>query len=458
MNRHLLTIAPLLLFASLASCKVDDPNKNADDSTDACSGPKITTVSDDQSVALGSVVSLAVDGTVCDDGEKTFTWTMESHPVDSVMDTTDINTTDPTAPTFTPDVVGTYALSVVLSDAAGELSAVEYVVVTVSASNSAPIADCGPNLSADIHERVDFDGSDSRDPEGAALEYSWAVSSVPECSALTPGAGSIFNGDSVNPSMVPDCAGTFVVALSVSDGEQWSDDAYCSVVVANGNEPPVADAGQSEALSPCTNQAYELDGYGSYDPEGAPLTYWWSLVSAPAGSSTSDASFSDQSQANPTFTWDVTGSYTFQLQVNDGVNASAPDIVTFTFSDTTANNAPIANAGSDKTISNEPECSTASYVFACDDCPSDDVTLDGSASDDPIDGDELSFLWTDASAELTIESAYSPVTRVYTPSFPSEYNVAQTKTWEVMLSVSDCADSDTDSVTITYNCTGTYTP
>jgi hypothetical protein len=116
------------------------------------------------------------------------------------------------------------------------------------------------------------------------------------------------------------------------------------------------------------------------------------------------------------------------------------------------------NAGADQTITATTECETASYVFTCEDCPSEDVELDGSASDDPVDGDEVDFLWSDASGELTISSRYSPVTEVLTPAFASSYNVTTTRSWEVMLTLSDCADSDTDSVNITYSCTGEYSP
>jgi hypothetical protein len=250
-------------------------------------------------------------------------------------------------------------------------------------------------------------------------------------------------------------AGVFVVGLAVSDGSNWSAVDFCSITVASGDQPPVADAGDSGALSPCTDQSFELDGYGSYDPEGGALTYAWSLLSAPSGSS---GYFEDTSLANPIFHWDEVGSYTFQLQVWDGTAWSAPDIVTYTFTDEGDNNSPVANAGDDQTVSVTTDCTTASYVFSCEDCPAEDVELDGSASDDALDGDDLDFMWTDTSGELTIGSRYAPVTTVLTPSFPSTYNTTTTRTWEVGLTVSDCADSDNDNVTITYSCTGEYSP
>lgn len=446
----------LLLLGTLASCQAD-PGDKTGDTAGACTGPSLTTVSEDQSLTLGSMASVEAEGKVCE-GDVSYAWTVESVPVDSQIGTDDLNVSEPPTATFTPDVVGTYVVSVSAEDATGTRSAAEFVVVTVTSGNAAPVADCGANLTGEEDQRVDFDGTGSQDPEGASLTYQWTLSAVPDCSTLTPGGNDIFNGNSASPSLVPDCSGVFMVGLAVSDGEQWSEPDFCTVTVTSGNQAPIADAGDSTTLSACTEQNYELDGFGSYDPEGSALTYQWSLLSAPSGSAASDTSFNDATLANPTFRWDVAGAYTFGLQVSDGELSSSPDVVTYTFVEETENHAPVANAGDDVTIDATTECSTASYVFTCDDCEAEEIDLDGSASDDPRDGDDLGFLWSESTGDLTIASRYSAVTTATTPSFPSEYDVTTTRTWSVDLTVSDCADSDTDSLTVTYTCTGEYSP
>ena len=449
----LLALAGLGVSA-LVGCPVKDQTLNPGETAAACTSPTAS-AGVDQTGAPGVVVTLDGSGSVvCDGSTPSYVWTLETVPTDSQVDAGSLNLTDPSKPTFTPDAVGAYVFSLTVADATGATSQQDLVVVNISSSSSKPTANCGGNLTAEVDQRVDLDGAASTDPEGMPLSYSWTLSAIPDCSTLSN--GDVYNGTSSLAAFVPDCAAVFVVSLAVSDGEVWSDPAYCAITVGSGNQAPIADAGSSTALSPCTEHHFELNGYGSYDPEGAALTYEWSLVSGPSGSTATDASFNDRTLPAPTFEWDIAGEYTFELQVNDGTQDSPPDVVVLTFQDVDGNALPIANAGEDETISREPECETASYVFTCEDCPADDVTLDGTASDDPVDGDELQFRWSDPSGELTLDSPNSATTRVVTPSFPSERNVTETRSWTVDLEVSDCADSASDSVTITYTCTGTY--
>jgi len=66
-----------------------------------------------------------------------------------------------------------------------------------------------------------------------------------------------------------------------------------------------------------------LDGSGSSDGDGDTITYFWTIVSAPGGST---AVLSDNTVANPTFTPDVAGNYQFGLLIGDGI-ATAADTV-----------------------------------------------------------------------------------------------------------------------------------
>ena len=133
------------------------------------------------------------------------------------------------------------------------------------------------------------------------------------------------------------------------------------------NDAPVADAGADQTAF--VNGTVVLDGSGSFDVDGDPLTYAWLFSSVPTGSA---AVLSDATAVMPTFIVDLPGSYVVNLVVSDGALPSIADSVTIS----TENTAPVADAGPDQTA----------FVF-------DTVILDGSASSD-VDGDPLTFAWT----------------------------------------------------------------
>ena len=296
-----------------------------------------------------------------------------------------------------------------------------------------------------------FDGTASRDPEGAAITYVWTLASSPECSELD--STDIYDSQTSEPSLVADCAGTYVLSLIVSDDQAYSEPCYVSVVIASENLAPIADAGVSEVLSPCAAE-YQLNGNGSYDPDGDEITYAWEVVSVPPGSAvTTEGNLNDPTSAESLFTWDLVGEYTLSLQVFDGELYSARDLVTLVIQSPTANHTPSTNACDDQTAEAESECTTQDYVFDCDPCAPQKFELDGTASSD-ADGDDLAYQWTDTNNEITYGGQYLAWTEAFTPPAEAEYGTANTSNYEVTLSVADCEDIATDTVTLTVLCTG----
>ncbi|MCZ7585755.1 MAG: PKD domain-containing protein [Deltaproteobacteria bacterium] len=93
-----------------------------------------------------------------------------------------------------------------------------------------------------------------------------------------------------------------------------------------GISAPVADAGPDQTV--LVNTVVALDGSGSYDPDGDPLTYKWSHSSGPA-----NPPLIVPTNVAPTFTPTVTGDYVIQLVVTDFDTSSAPDTVKITVVD-----------------------------------------------------------------------------------------------------------------------------
>ncbi len=173
-----------------------------------------------QSVATGDSVTL--DGTASHDPDAkpqplTYLWSFEAIPEDSELADDDITNRDQAAASFMPDVEGLYILRLTVSD--GEASSTDTVEITAVTENVAPTANAGPDITITLGHTAHLDGSASSDPDAgpSALVYQWRFVSVPSGSSL--GNADITNADTATPSFTPDVTGTYVLELSVYDGE-----------------------------------------------------------------------------------------------------------------------------------------------------------------------------------------------------------------------------------------------
>jgi len=120
--------------------------------------------------------------------------------------------------------------------------------------------------------------------------------------------------------------GNLLVGAVGADGPGGrTDSGLIYVFLTVATEPPTsptADAGPDWCVVPGTTLS--LDGSGSKDPDGKPLTYRWTLMSQPEGSA---AVLDDPTVVAPSFTADVVGEYVFELTVTATTGASATDQV-----------------------------------------------------------------------------------------------------------------------------------
>jgi YD repeat-containing protein len=235
-----------------------------------------------------------------------------------------------------------------------------WVITGNTPSQSPPLANAGADQTVFLTQTVQLDGSRSSDPDGDPLTFEWSFVSIPE------GSGVFLSDESAaNPIFYVDQSGSYVVQLIVNDGS--SNSAPDTVMISTENSKPVAHAGPDQTAF--LGSTVTLDGSRSSDVDGNRLTFNWSIVSFPSGSS---AYLSDPSQVKPYFEVDTHGNYVVQLIVNDGELDSTPSTVTIT----TENSKPVADAGIDQTV----------FV-------GDTVSLDGSRSHD-ADGAPLAFKWS----------------------------------------------------------------
>ena len=424
--------------------------------TAGCDAP-LAEAGDAQSFPLGSRISLnGGDSTWCSRLKKkdiSFNWSFERVPSGSEVNDTSLSEnrdSDSANPSFIPDVPGEYVLSLRVTDPTSA-STPDYVVISISSSDLPPTSSCGEDVVGQVGVATTLDGGASSDPEGAELTFRWSLSSTPECSNMSD--MDLFDQGTAMPSLIPDCDGLYVVSLVVSDGLQDSEPDYCSVDSRSDNAPPVAESGMGGNLPPCAENPFRLSGWESYDPDGDPMTYSWSVVSAPIGADPEVYGFEDDTAVGPYFTWDKAGAWSFQLQVSDGVQTSSPDVVTYIIGGEGSNNSPTANAGENQSISVDAPCSYVDGEWVCEPCPEASVTVDGTNSTDP-DGDTLNFSWSESSGDLSWSGTTTPVTDLIFPTREITYGSTETIEYDVSLDVSDCGLSDDAHITVTYTCRG----
>jgi hypothetical protein len=160
---------------------------------------------------------------------------------------------------------------------------------------------------------VDTHGSHSYDPDGQAITYQWSILSKPAGSNAT-----LTGATTATPSFVADVHGDYSIQLVVTDS-LGVPSSPAIVKVSFSNVAPVANAGLSQSAS--VGQTVTLNGSGSTDANGDPLTYKWSMTSAPSGS---QAAINDPTAQITSFVPDIPGTFVVQLIVNDGFVDSLP--------------------------------------------------------------------------------------------------------------------------------------
>lgn len=188
-----------------------------------------------------------------------------------------------------------------------------------------PIASAGGPYSGVMGVAVSFDGSGSTDPDGDALQgFAWDFGDG------TTGAG-------IDPAHVYDAAGSYTVALVVTDvnGVASAPATTTASITRPGNQPPVPDHGGP--YTGTEGAPITFDGSGTTDPDGdLPLTFTWTFGDGASASG-----------VQPAYAYPRNGSFTVSLVVRDAAGAVSEAATTTA---AVANAPPSVNAGSDRAV------------------------------------------------------------------------------------------------------------
>ncbi|MCR9014583.1 PKD domain-containing protein [Aquiflexum gelatinilyticum] len=190
--------------------------------------------------------------------------------------------------------------------------------------NKPPIADAGDDQSIRIANpntpgTVTLDGSNSSDPEGGPLIFSWTF----EGGTMTP---TITIPDKAKTTITGLLQGEYKFGLKVTDDKGASaQDSVTIMVTIPENNAPIANAGPDQSLvirNPNTPGTVTLDGSNSSDPEGETLSFNWTFE---GGTMTPTITSPDKVQT--TVTGLLVGEYKFGLKVTDPSGNSSTDSV-----------------------------------------------------------------------------------------------------------------------------------
>lgn len=217
--------------------------------------------------------------------------------------------------TLQPDLPGEYLIKLSITDSKGTVLT-DQLTLNVSAlsTNAAPTAiiEVEKN-STKINEKLRLSASKSSDPEQAVLSYQWDVQQSPAGSVVSLSAPK-----AVETDFITDSAGTYLLQLTVSDGEK-SAQKQLNITAETNNQPPRAEVSSStKKVRPGDRVRLTAE---ATDPEGDALSYQWKLGIRPRDS---QASLSATTAQETDLITDLEGDYVIWMQASDGEKKSFP--------------------------------------------------------------------------------------------------------------------------------------
>jgi len=165
----------------------------------------------DQTVGVGA--SVILDGSASHDVDRnalTYQWALTTKPAGSAAA---LGNSTTAMPNFVADVAGQYVGQLIVNDGTVS-SAPDTVTLMAGVGNTVPVANAGPDQIVAIGTTVVLDGTASRDADGNALVWKWALTTKP-----TGSAAALSDPTAARPPFIVDMGGEYVAQLIVNDGK-----------------------------------------------------------------------------------------------------------------------------------------------------------------------------------------------------------------------------------------------
>ena len=362
---------------------------------------------------LGDTVTLDASATVDADGDELeYRWFLGAAERPFVPDGSSATLDKHTGKvvTFTPDKFGQFSVELAVYDGTIRKTVNKRIEVNQLASdhvNKKPVAKVGANFTtgtyevelADTLQLWAFDSVDIETGNPYYMMYEWELLSYPD--GFDPATADLANPFA--PSLSMPVAGDYTLQLRANDGVEWSEPVTGTFTALVGaNRKPTASAKLAGAGNAALiGQTITFDGGESKDPDDNELTYHWTLIDKPNGST---AELKDANKVTPSLVADKAGAYVVEMHVTDNHGASSvggfagPQRVLAMAK--AENNLPIIRPQLEREFSDEQPLvvyPVTDLVFDADTGNFDRRSLNSSvvvSSDafDP-DGDPLSYLW-----------------------------------------------------------------
>jgi subtilisin family serine protease len=282
----------------------------------ANTAPTVTASASASQVNANTAVTLTANASDADGDTLSYSWTQTAGP-NVNLSGADTSSASFTAPELTSDAQLSFQVSVSDGTAAAVTASVNVTVLAVAPVNDAPNAVVAPVTGPQpVDSVVELDASESSDPDGDTLSFSWSQVSGP--------AVSLTNANQAVASFVVpaiDVTADAVFAVTVSDGVA-TDTAEVTVTLEGANTPPNADANVSLSRVP-VGQTVTLSGATSGDPDGDALSYEWEQMGGP------EVTLSSTTGETVSFTApsvNIQSTLIFRLTVSDGQLTDFDDV------------------------------------------------------------------------------------------------------------------------------------